>query len=90
MTVIRGTLTDVSGAPAKGLLSVRAASYRGDGEVVLTSDAANFGISDGVLSASVAPGLSQFTLRVGPLLRTWIFDVPDTPTVGLGDLLGAL
>lgn len=90
MTLIRGDLRDVSGTPVDGVLHVRAATYRTGGGVTVSTDVSTSGVDDGVLAAQVSPGLTQFTLIVGGVRREWIANIPDTASVGLGDLLGDL
>lgn len=87
MTVIVGTISDISGNPVEGTLSVRPVVHIGDGTQVVSTDSSEFPIVDGAISANVAPGLAQFTLSCGPSLRVWISNIPDSETVGLGTLL---
>lgn len=88
MTVINGVLTDVSGSPVRGELSARAVSFRADGVQVMSTDVVTFPFEGGELSAAVEPGPTQLTLKVGPVRRTWVSDIPNVPSVGLGVLMG--
>lgn len=90
MTTIVGNLTDVSGTPVDGVLFARAVDYRANGSRTVSTDGVEFAITGGVLSAPVAPGLVQLTLIIGPVQQTWLCDIPDAPSVGIGDLLGDL
>ena len=90
MTIITGTISDISGNPVEGTLSVRPVSHSGDGVQVVSTDSSEFPIVDGIISATVAPGLAQFTLSCGPSRRVRISNIPNSETVGLGALLGGL
>lgn len=87
MTIITGTLSDISGNPVEGTLSVRPVVHSGDGAQVVSTDSSEFPIVGGTISANVAPGLAQFILSCGPSQRVWISNIPNSETVGLGTLL---
>lgn len=90
MTTIVGNLADVSGTPVDGVLVARAAHFRADGVRVVSTHAVDFAITRGVLRAVIEPGPVQLTLIIGPVRQTWLCDIPDAPSVGIGDLLGDL
>lgn len=55
MTTITGTISDISGNPVEGTLSVRPVTHSGDGPQVVSTDSSEFPIVGGVISATVAP-----------------------------------
>ena len=86
MTLITGQVSDVGMNDASGVLYARAAEFRGDGQVVVTTAPATFAVTDGEVSAEVAPGPTIITLNVGPTRKDWFVNVPES-NVGLGDLI---
>ena len=86
MTLITGQVSDVGMNNASGVFYARAAEFRGDGTTVVAPSPATFTITDGVVSAEVAPGPTIITLHVGPIRKDWFVNVPEAD-VGLGDLI---
>ena len=87
MTVINGTVRDVSGALVDGKLAARAVTFRLDGSRVISTEVVEFPFVDGALTAALEPGPTQLTLNVGPARHSWVVDIPNVPSVGLGVLM---
>ena len=87
MTVVQGSVVDVSGGPLGGVLWART-GWRGATGVVYAPQAVPWPITAGQVSADLAPGPARLTIDCGPSRRSFDVTIPDEGPVTLASLIG--
>lgn len=90
MTVVTGTVVDVSGQPLDGVLWAQVTEFRSDGTNILAPRRIPIPITNGEVSADLAPGPARLTIDAGSGRQTFTVTIPDTGPVTLAALIGEL